>query len=250
MHRLENKAAIITGAAGGMGEAMARLFASEGAKVLATDRQEEKLKRWVDAARQQGARISCMAHDISLEADWKLIAGRAIELYGKIDILVNNAGVFPPGATMDSTTLDDWNKLLSINLNGAFIGTRTCVPFMRMAGGGSIINVSSIAGLVGGNGPAYTASKGALRLLTKDNAVELAKDNIRVNSIHPGGVATPMTEFLLKAEDSDELIKNMCPMGRIGKPEEIAYGALYLASDEASYVTGAELVIDGGLVAR
>ncbi|HVW14409.1 MAG TPA: glucose 1-dehydrogenase [Mucilaginibacter sp.] len=250
MNRLENKVAIITGAAGGMGEAMARLFASEGAKILATDRQEEKLVRWVNTARQQGAPINCMAHDISLEADWKLVAGRAIELYGKIDILVNNAGVFPPGATMDSTTLDDWNKLLSINLNGAFIGTRTCVPFMRTAGGGSIINISSIAGLVGGNGPGYTASKGALRLLTKDNAVEFAKDNIRVNSIHPGGVATPMTEFLLKAEDSDELIKNMCPMGRIGKPEEIAYGALYLASDEASYVTGAELVIDGGLVAR
>ena len=250
MDRLKNKAVIITGAAGGMGEAMARLFAAEGAKVLATDKQADKLKAWVDAARDTGAAISYMTHDISLEEDWEGVVDKAISLYGKIDILINNAGVYPPGAVTESTTLYDWNRLLSINLTGAFIGTKMCVPVMREGGGGAIVNISSIAGLVGGNGPAYTASKGALRLLTKDNAVEFAKDNIRVNSIHPGGVLTPMTEFLVNADNSDELVKNTCPMGRIGTAMEIAYGALYLASDEASYVTGAELVIDGGLVAR
>lgn len=250
MDRLKNKVTIITGAAGGMGEAMARLFATEGAKVLATDIQEEKLGRWVSAVQKEGSAIQFMKHDISSEADWKKVVAKALELFGKIDILINNAGVFPPGATMDNTSLKQWHKLLSINLDGAFIGTKLCVPFMRKAGAGSIVNISSIAGLVGGNGPAYTTSKGALRLLTKDNAVEFAKSNIRVNSIHPGGVLTPMTEFLVNSGGSEELIKNMCPMGRIGTAMEIAYGALYLASDEASYVTGAELVIDGGLVAR
>jgi len=250
MDRLKNKVAIITGAAGGMGEAMARLFATEGAKVLATDIQEEKLGRWVSAAQKEGSAIQFLKHDISSEADWQKIIDKSLQLFGKVDILINNAGVFPPGATMGNTSLEQWHKLLSINLDGAFIGTKLCVPFMQKAGGGSIVNISSIAGLVGGNGPAYTTSKGALRLLTKDNAVELAKDNIRVNSIHPGGVLTPMTEFLVNVEGSEDLIKNMCPMGRIGTAMEIAYGALYLASDEASYVTGAELVIDGGLVAR
>jgi len=250
MNRLSNKVAIITGAAGGMGEAMARLFSAEGAKVLATDVQEEKLSHWVSIAQKEGSVIDYIRHDISSEADWERVVDKAVKLYGKINILINNAGVFPPGATMDSTSLDQWNKLLSINLNGAFIGTKMCVPVMRESGGGAIVNISSIAGLVGGNGPAYTASKGALRLLTKDNAVELAKDNIRVNSIHPGGVLTPMTDFLVNAEGGDELIKNLCPMARMGTAMEIAYGALYLASDEASYVTGAELVIDGGLVAR
>jgi NAD(P)-dependent dehydrogenase (short-subunit alcohol dehydrogenase family) len=199
---------------------------------------------------KEGSAIQFLRHDISSEADWKKVIDKAIKSYGKIDILINNAGVFPPGATIDNTSLPQWHKLLSINLDGAFIGTKLCVPFMREGGGGSIVNISSIAGLVGGNGPAYTTSKGALRLLTKDNAVEFAKNNIRVNSIHPGGVLTPMTEFLLNSGGSEELIKNMCPMGRIGTAMEIAYGALYLASDEASYVTGAELVIDGGLVAR
>lgn len=175
---------------------------------------------------------------------------KAILLFGKVDILINNAGIFYPGATAENITVDTWDKIMAINLTGAFYGTQLILPHMRKAGGGAIINISSIAGLVGGNGPAYTASKGALRLLTKDNAIEFAKDNIRVNSIHPGGVLTPMTEFITDDENSEEIIKNMCPMGRIGTAKEIAYGALYLASDEASYVTGSELVIDGGLTAR
>lgn len=250
MNRLENKVAIVTGAAGGMGEAIAKLFAEEGAKVMATDIQEDKLKEWVVAAQKDGYTIECETHDVTSEKDWQKVIDKTISLFGKINILINNAGVYPPGATTETTSTQDWEKILRINATGPFIGTRLCIPHMRSESGGAVVNISSIAGLVGGNGPAYTASKGAMRLLTKDQAVELAKDNIRVNSIHPGGVLTPMTEFLVSQEASAELLKSMCPLGRIGTAMEIAYGALYLASDEASYTTGAELVIDGGLVAR
>jgi cyclopentanol dehydrogenase len=250
MERLKNKVAIVTGAAGGIGEAVARLFAAEGGSVLATDLQLNKLKAWVNATNKDGVNIDYSEHDVTSRCDWEVVISKAVFLYGKIDILVNNAGIYFPGITTDNVTTEAWDKIIGVNLTGPFNGTQLVLPHMRKAGGGSIVNISSIAGLVGGNGPAYTASKGGLRLLTKDNAVEFAKDNIRVNSIHPGGVLTPMTEFLVADEQSQNLIKSMCPMGRIGTAMEIAYGALYLASDEASYVTGAELVIDGGLVAR
>lgn len=250
MKKLQDKVAIVTGAAGGIGKAIAILFAREGAKVLATDRQEDKLKEWTKAEVPDGSRIACMAHDVTSREAWSSVVEKAVTLYGGIDILVNDAGIYLPGLTMDNTDDATWNRTISINLNGPFIGTQLCVPHMRKAGGGAIVNISSIAALVGGNGAAYSASKAGLLLLTKDNAVELAKDNIRVNSIHPGGVLTPMTEFIHTMEGGDELIKNMCPMGRMGKPEEIAKAALFLASDDASYVTGAELVIDGGMVAR
>ncbi len=250
MNRLNNKVAIVTGAAGGMGAAIARLFAAEGAKVMATDIQEPRLREWVEAAAQQGLALAFAVHDVASEEDWQRVVDETVARYGKIDILINNAGVYPPGATTETTNVAEWERIIRINTTGSFIGTRLCIPHMRSAGGGAVVNISSIAGLVGGNGPAYSASKGAMRLLTKDQAVELAKDGIRVNSIHPGGVLTPMTEFLTSTPDADELMKNMCPLGRIGTDMEIAYGALYLASDESSYTTGAELVIDGGLTAR
>lgn len=175
---------------------------------------------------------------------------KAIGLYGKIDILVNDAGIYLLGLNMDNTTDELWNKTLAVNLTGPFIGTQLCIPHMRKSGGGAIVNISSIAGIVGGNGAAYSASKAGVTLLSKDNAVELAKDNIRVNSIHPGGVLTPMTDFMSTMEGSEEMVKNMCPMQRMGTAEEIANGALFLVSDEATYITGAELVIDGGMTAR
>lgn len=250
MNRLKDKVAIVTGAAGGIGEAIARLFAEEGAKVLATDVQYNKLGAWVNEAKNAGAQIEFAELDVTARDDWGAVIAKAILLFGKVDILINNAGIYYPGTATENITVEIWDKIIAINLTGAFNGTQLVLPHMRKARGGSIVNISSIAGLVGGNGPAYTASKGALRLLTKDNAIEFAKDNIRVNSIHPGGVLTPMTEFITAGEHSEEIIKNMCPMGRIGTPAEIAYGALYLASDEASYVTGSELVIDGGLTAR
>jgi len=250
MNRLLNKVAIVTGAAGGMGKAMALLFAREGAKVLATDIQEEKLKSWRAEAVSEGLAIEYAVHDVSRETDWAAVISKALSLFGKIDILINNAGVYPPGSTTETTTIEEWNRIISINITGPFIGTKLCIPHLRKNGGGAVVHISSIAGMVGGNGPAYSSSKGALRLLSKDQAVEFAKDNIRVNSIHPGGVLTPMTAFLAGAENSEELMKNMCPMQRIGTVMEIAYAALYLASDEASYTTGSELVVDGGLIAR
>lgn len=253
MNRLQNKVALITGAAGGMGEAMARLFAQEGARVLATDIQVEKMNAWVSSEVQKtGAAIACVQHDVASEADWQKVVQQAIDLYGRLDILVNNAGVYLPMETTEATTLDRWNQILAINLNSAFLGAKAALPYLKQAGKGAIVNISSIAGMVGGNGAPYSASKAGMRLLTKDQAVEFAPFNIRVNSIHPGGVMTPMVKNILPQDTAtlDAMMKGMCPLGRIGEAVEIAYGALFLASDEASYVTGSELVIDGGMTAR
>jgi NAD(P)-dependent dehydrogenase (short-subunit alcohol dehydrogenase family) len=249
MNRLKNKVAIITGAAGGMGAAEAQLFAQEGARVIATDIQEAKLQQWVKTAQQQGLEIDSIRHDVSSKEDWQTVVDFTIKRFGRIDILVNNAGIYPPGATTETTTAEQWEKVIAINLTGPFLGVQACLPHMKQ-NGGSIIHIASIAGMVGGSGPAYSASKGGLRLLAKDQAVELAKYNIRVNSIHPGGVLTPMTQFLVSMPENEAIMHNMCPMGRIGQSLEIANGALFLASDESSYTTGAELVIDGGMIAR
>jgi len=250
MNRLKDKVAIITGAAGGMGKAEAILFAQEGASVLATDRQFEKMDKWVREAREEKLDIECLAHDVTSEADWKKVSDHAVSVFGKIDILINNAGIYPVGATCDNTDKALWDKVMAINLTGPFLGVKAVIPYMKKNKQGVIVNVSSIAGMVGGNGAAYSASKGGLRLLTKDLAVEYAKDNIRVNSLHPGGVLTPMTEELVKAPGMDEIIKNMSPQGRMADAIELAYAALYLASPESAFMTGAELVVDGGMIAR
>lgn len=250
MKRLEGKVAIITGAAGGMGEAEARLFAEEGAKVMATDIQGDKLAAWVAKACKPGLFIEHMTHDVSSAGAWQQVIEKTLSAFGRIDILINNAGIYPGPATTEGTSKDLWDKVIAINLTGPFLGAQQCIPHMKNAGGGSIVNISSIAGIVGGNGPAYTASKGGLRLLTKDLAVELAPYKIRANSIHPGGVLTPMTEAIVMTEAGQEMMKTLCPLGRIGNVMEIAYAALYLASDESTYTTGAELIIDGGLTAR
>lgn len=251
-NRLQNKVAIVTGAAGGMGEATARLFAQSGAKVLATDIQFEKMDAWVQAAQKEGLPIACILHDVTSESDWQTVVSKAVHLYGGIDILVNNAGVYRPLETTEATSLERWNQVLAINLSSAFLGAKTALPYLKKSGRGAIVNISSIAGLVGGNGAAYSASKAGMLLLTKDQAVEFAPFNIRVNSIHPGGVLTPMTEALIPADPAQkaQMMQMMCPLGRIGEAIEIAWGALFLASDESSYMTGAELVIDGGLTAR
>lgn len=252
MNRLSNKVAIVTGAAGGMGESIARLFAKEGAQVLATDIQFEKMNAWVQEARKHSLPVECVRHDVTSESEWQKVVENAIHLYGKIDILVNNAGVYQPLETTEATSLERWNKILAINATSAFLGAKATLPHLKKSGNGAIVNISSIAGMVGGNGAPYSASKAAMRLLTKDQAVEFASFGIRVNSIHPGGVLTPMTENILPADalERSAMMKAMCPLGRIGEAIEIAYGALFLASDEASYVTGAELVIDGGMTAR
>lgn len=250
MKRLQDKVVLITGAAGGMGATEAKLFAQEGAKVMATDFNLDLLETWVLKAQKEGLNIAYAELDVSNQDDWEKVAKKTIDLFGKIDILVNNAGIYPGYVNCESTTIQLWNKVIATNLTGPFLGCKTVIPYLRKNGGGSIVNIASIAGVVGGNGTAYSSSKGGLCLLSKDLAVELAKDKIRVNTICPGGVLTPMTNDLLNTPEMAEMIKNMSPQGRIADPMEIALGALYLASDESSFVTGAELVIDGGSVAR
>lgn len=252
MNRLSDKVAIVTGAAGGMGEAIARLFAAEGAAVLATDIQFDKMNAWVQDAQNKGMAIECIKHDVADASDWYTVITTALTTFGKLDILINNAGVYQPLENTENTSLERWNQLMAINLTSAFLGAKAALPHLKKSGKGSIVNISSIAGMVGGNGAPYSASKAGMRLLTKDQAVEFAPFNIRVNSIHPGGVLTPMTEHLMPSDPAqfEGMMKMMCPLGRIGTANEIAYGALFLASDESSYVTGAELVIDGGMTAR
>ena len=247
--RLQGKAVIITGAAGGMGKAEAILFAEQGAQVLATDTQLEKLETWVAASKKAGLVIECMQHDVCSESDWAAVVAQAVKRFGKVDVLVNNAGVYPAGANTKTTDKAAWDKVIAINLTGPFLGVKAVLPELQKRGG-VIVNVSSIAGLVGGNGPAYSASKAGLTLLTKDLAVEFAKDNIRVNSLHPGGVLTPMTDFFTQVPGAAEMIKNSSPQGRLADPRELATAALFLACDDSSFMTGAELVVDGGMTAR
>lgn len=250
MNRLTDKVAIVTGAADGIGKAIATLFAEQGAKVTATDVKTEILREWVATAQSNGLSVMAVVHDVTVPEDWDEVIEKTIAEYGRLDILVNNAGIYPPGADTEHTDNQLWQKVMDVNLTGPFTGIKLCLPHLKKSKAAAIVNISSIAGIVGGNGAAYTASKGALRMLTKDQAVEFAPYNIRVNSIHPGGVSTPMTSFMDNIPGADELVKNMCPMSRMGLPIEIANGALFLASDEASYITGAELVIDGGMTAR
>ncbi len=247
MGRLNGKVAIITGAAMGMGASEAKLFAKEGAKVIATDVQLEPLNQVVKDINENGGEAVAIKHNVTSEEEWKFVIEEAVKLYGKVDVLVNNAGVSSP-KTIANMEMDEWNKILDINLNGCVIGMKYVISEMKKAGGGSIINISSIGGLVGmaGTSP-YTAAKGALRVLSKSAAVEYGKDKIRVNSLHPGIVVTPMTEPSMK--DALPFYKTYTQLPYFGEPEDIAYGALFLASDESRFMTGSELVIDGGWTA-
>lgn len=251
MARLENKVAIITGAAGGMGEAEAKIFAAEGAKVLLTDIDENALKAVVEQITFQGQTAAYIVQDVASESGWAQVTARAIKLFGKIDVLVNNAGVTGNLlAPFEERTLEEFNKVLSVNLVSQFLGTKAVLPYLKSNGGGSIINISSIGGIIGSAGAtAYTASKGGSRAFTKGAAAELAKDNIRVNSVHPGYVETPMTTRMKGAGDFAKMAIGATPLGRGGSLNEIAYAVLYLASDESTFTTGAEFVIDGGATA-
>ncbi|MGE6258186.1 SDR family NAD(P)-dependent oxidoreductase [Heyndrickxia sporothermodurans] len=247
MGRLTGKVAIITGAALGMGAAEAKLFAKEGAKVVATDIMEDSLQEVVNEIKANGGEAIGLKHNVVSEDEWKHVISVAISHYGKVDVLVNNAGIASP-KTMAQMEMDEWNKVMDINLNGCVLGMKYVIPEMQKAGGGSLINISSIGGIVGmaGSSP-YTAAKGALRSLSKSAAVEYGKDKIRVNSVHPGIIETPMTAESFK--DALPYYQTFTQLPYFGQPEDVAYGVLFLASDESRFITGAELVIDGGWTA-
>ena len=248
--RLENKVALISGGSRGMGAVEAKLFASEGARIIIGDIREEEGRQVEAQINESGGECFFTHLDVTNEANWLEAVGQAIARYGKLDILINNAGIFPM-EKIEETTEESWDMVMDVNAKGVFLGTKSVIPAMRNAGGGSIINLSSIAGLVGSTYSAsYNASKGAVRLLTKSTAIQYAKEGIRANSIHPGLIDTMMAANLLSDEDLRQRRVATTPMGRVGRAEEVAYGALYLASDESSFMTGSELVIDGGFTAQ
>lgn len=251
MARLTGKVALISGGARGQGAAEARLFAQEGANVVFGDILDEEGKKVEAEIRTQGGKATYVHLDVTREQDWQRAVQTAESQYGKLDILVNNAGIVIRG-TIEETSEEDWDRIMAINMKGVFLGTKYAIPAMRRAGGGSIINISSGAGIAPapGTSAAYAATKGGVRIFTKATAVQHAKDNIRCNSVHPGPIDTPMVRGpQTDAARLAELIGRV-PLGRLGTAEEIAYGVLYLASDESSYVTGSELVIDGGRTAQ
>jgi NAD(P)-dependent dehydrogenase (short-subunit alcohol dehydrogenase family) len=249
--RLEGKVALISGGARGMGAEAGRLFAKEGAKVVLGDVLETEGKTTVEEIRAAGGEATFVRLDVTSESAWAGAVTEAERWYGKLDVLVNNAGI-GGGNRIEDTTLADWERIMAVNSTGVFLGTRAVIPAMRRAGGGSIVNISSQLGLVGtdNSSPQYQASKGAVRLLTKATAIQYAKDGIRTNSVHPGPIVTAMTERRRADPEQYRLTVSRIPLGRYGQPHEVALGVLYLASDEASFVTGSELVIDGGWTAQ
>ena len=249
--RLENKVALISGGARGQGAAEARLFAREGARVVIGDILEEEGHQVEAEINELVGECLFVRLDVTSESDWVQAVAAAAGRFGKLDILVNNAGIFKLGSVED-TSEALWDEIMDINSKGVFLGTKAAIPEMRKAGGGSIINISSVAGLIGtAYSAAYGASKGAVRLLTKSTAIQYAREGIRANSIHPGVIDTPMTApNLLADETSRQRSTARHPLGRLGQAEDVAYGALFLASDESSFMTGSELVIDGGLTAQ
>ena len=249
--RLAGKVALISGGARGMGAVEARLFASEGARVVLGDILEADGKAVQEEIQAAGGAATFVTLDVTREADWEGAVATAEHLYGRLDVLVNNAGI-GGGNRIEDTTLEQWERIMAVNATGVFLGTRAVIPAMRRAGGGSIVNISSQLGLVGtdNSSPQYQASKGAVRLLTKATAIQYAKEGIRANSVHPGPIVTAMTEQRRADPEQLRLTLSRIPLGRYGQPEDVALGVLYLASDESSFVTGSELVIDGGWTAQ
>ena len=248
--RLQGKVAIITGGARGQGEAEARMFVREGAKVVFGDVLDNEGRRVEAEIAAAGGEAVYVRLDVTDEDSWREAVGTAVSRFGKVDILVNNAGIASWHAG-DDASVAEWDRLMEVNAKGVFLGTKAVIPAMRAAGGGSIINISSISGMVGQTNihPGYNASKGAVRILTKSTAVQHAAEGIRCNSIHPGPVKTPMTERSWSNPEWLKATERRTPLGRYAEPDEIAYGVLFLASDESSFMTGSEVIIDGGMTA-
>ena len=258
--RVKGKVALVTGGASGIGKASALLLAKEGAAVAVTDIQDDAGKDVVAAIKKDGGAALYIHHDVADEAAWESVAAQVKDRFGRLDILVNNAGIAIAGSVL-TMTLADWRRQTAINLDGVFLGVKHSLPLMRASGGGSIINISSLAGLKGSATLAgYCATKGGVRLFSKAVAMECgaARDNVRVNSIHPGIIETPIWLGIVpgagqpgaNAPDLDQISEMAVPIGKKGVPDDIAAGVLYLASDESRYVTGSELVIDGGMSTR
>ena len=247
--RLRNKVALITGAASGMGESAAHLFAAEGAKVVVTDILEKEGAEVVSAIKQSGGDACFIALDVTAESQWRTAVETTLSRYGKLDILINNAGL--SGAVPDRMDVAYFDKLMAVNARGNFLGMKYVIPLMQKSGGGSIVNMSSMSGIVGQEyvHMGYNGAKAAIRLMTKSAAVQYGKDGIRVNSVHPG-LMPPMRTSKSSADPQLRAkVTETIPLRRAGRVEEAAYALLFLASDEASYITGAELVVDGGVVA-
>ena len=251
MGRLDGKVALISGGARGQGAREVEVFASEGAKVVFGDILDHEGQAVEEKISSAGGEASYLHLDVTGDEDWQRAVDLAEARYGKLDILVNNAGI-ARSENVEDTTEELWERVMSINTTGVFLGTRKAIPAMRRAGGGSIINLSSVAGLVGRRwaGAAYSASKGAVRIFSKATAMQYAPDRIRCNSIHPG----PIQTLMLGVTDNDPTLMATrlaeIPLGRIGTVDDVASGALFLASDESSWITGIELTIDGGVTAQ
>ena len=244
MARLAGKIALISGAASGLGAGQARLFAREGAAVVVGDLQEDLGAKVVSEIVAAGGKAVFQRLDVTSEESWKAAVTRAVSEFGGLTTLVNNAGIFHPGGVVTETR-EGWDRMIAVNQTGVFLGMRTAAPELLKSGNAAIVNISSLYGLIGSpDALSYHASKAAVRVMSKGAALEFAKQGIRVNTIFPGQIRTPILGDITPEQDA--AIKASIPMGNVGEPEDIAYGSLYLASDEAKYVTGAELWIDGG----
>ena len=247
MGRLDGKVAIISGGSKGQGAVEAKLFVSEGAKVLFGDILDDEGQQIESEIAETGGEATYCHLDVTSESDWESVVRLAEEKYGRLDILVNNAGVSIRHDGMDLSG-DEWDAVMNINAKGVFLGTKACIPAMQRAGGGSIVNISSIAGNYGRPlaAPVYSASKGAVRVFTKSTAGRFSADGIRANSIHPGPIDTDMIRAATNSVRPESRVGEI-PLGRLGKPEDVAFGVLFLASDESSFITASELTIDGGV---
>jgi NAD(P)-dependent dehydrogenase (short-subunit alcohol dehydrogenase family) len=247
--RLEGKVALISGGARGMGAVEARLFVKEGAKVAIADVLQDEGNSLEAEISNAAGDAFFVNLDVTSENAWSRVITDVVARYGRLDILVNNAGIYRRGLVEDTTELE-WDTVLDVNAKGVFLGTKFAIPAMRASGGGSIVNISSVAGIIGSKqSTAYNASKGAVRLLTKTTAIQYAQEGIRANSVHPGPIGTQMLDQVFPDQEMKENRMLEIPIGRMGTIDDVAYGVLFLASDESSYMTGSELVIDGGFTA-
>ena len=249
MGRLQGKVAIISGGARGLGADEAKLFVEEGASVVFGDILDEEGRKLEAEINESGGTAQYIHLDVTKEHDWENAVTKAVSTYGKLDILVNNAGILVMKG-LEETESTDWDDVQEVNSKGVFLGTKAVISAMRNAGGGSIINISSVAGLIGSRFTAYGASKGVVRLLSKSTAVQYGSEGIRCNSVHPGIIETNMTERLIGTSEARQAQLDRTPLNIIATSRDVSFGVLYLASDESRYVTGSELVIDGGITAR